>query len=54
LPRADALVAAVAHREILGMGLDQCLTKLKPGGCFMKARFDRPALEKREMRAWRL
>jgi UDP-N-acetyl-D-galactosamine dehydrogenase len=56
LPRADALVAAVSHREILGMGLEQCLTKLKPGGCFIdvKSRFDRAALESRGMRVWRL
>jgi UDP-N-acetyl-D-galactosamine dehydrogenase len=56
LPRADAVVAAVSHREILGMGLEQCLTKLKPGGCFIdvKSRFDRAALESRGMRVWRL
>jgi UDP-N-acetyl-D-galactosamine dehydrogenase len=56
LPQAEALVAAVAHRQILGMGLEQCLTKLKPGGCFIdvKSRFDRGALESKGMRVWRL
>jgi len=42
LPRADALVAAVAHRRFLDMDLQSLTTKLVAGGCFIdvKSRFD--------------
>src|SRR5262249_22611828 len=47
LPRADALVAAVAHKAFVGMPMTKIKEKLAPGGCFIdvKARFDRGALE---------
>src|SRR6185503_4944983 len=56
LPRADALVVAVAHRSFVGMPLDKITAKLNPGGCFIdvKARFDRSALEAAGFSVWRL
>jgi UDP-N-acetyl-D-galactosamine dehydrogenase len=56
LPRADALVAAVAHRAFVGMPITKIKDKLAPGGCFIdvKARFDREALEAAGFRVWRL
>jgi UDP-N-acetyl-D-galactosamine dehydrogenase len=56
LPRADALVVAVAHRRFLAMGFSKLQEKLVPGGCFIdvKARFDRAALEAAGFRVWRL
>jgi len=56
LPRADALVAAVAHRGFVGMSLDRLTSKLTPGGCFIdvKSRFDRRALEAAGFSVWRL
>ena len=35
LPRADALVAAVAHRSFVAMPLDKITAKLNRGGCFI-------------------
>src|SRR5262245_16277471 len=56
LPRADALIAAVAHKRFLQMPLDQIVAKVAPGGCFMdvKARFDMAALKAAGLSAWRL
>ncbi len=56
LPRADAIVAAVAHREYLGLGLDDIGRKLVAGGAFVdvKALFDAQALAAAGYRVWRL
>ena len=56
LPRADALVAAVAHREYAGLGPDDLRGKLVDGGAFVdvKAAFDARALEAAGYRVWRL
>jgi UDP-N-acetyl-D-galactosamine dehydrogenase len=56
LERADALVAAVAHRHYIDRPLSELLAKLRPGGSFVdvKARFDRSALEKAGAKVWRL
>ncbi len=56
LPRADALVAAVAHRGFVSMPLQRLMEKLQPGGCFIdvKSRFDRAALEAAGFSVWRL
>jgi UDP-N-acetyl-D-galactosamine dehydrogenase len=56
LERADALVAAVAHRHYIERPLSELLAKLRPGGSFVdvKARFDRSALEKAGAKVWRL
>ena len=56
LPQADAVVAAVAHRRFLSMGVPALAEKLTPGGCFIdvKARFDRAGLEAAGYHVWRL
>lgn len=56
LPRADALIAAVAHRRFLSLGVGAVAEKLAARGCFIdvKARFDRAGLEAAGFRVWRL
>ncbi|MCC6196836.1 MAG: nucleotide sugar dehydrogenase [Burkholderiales bacterium] len=56
LPRADALVAAVAHRTFRACPLDLMLTKLAPGGLYVdvKCQADAEALRKRGIEVWRL
>jgi UDP-N-acetyl-D-galactosamine dehydrogenase len=56
LEPADALVAAVSHRDYLARPVSDVLTKLRPGGVFIdvKSRFERSALEKAGVRVWRL
>ena len=56
LPRADALIAAVAHRRFLSLGARDFAPKLAAGGCFVdvKSVFDRQALESAGFRVWRL
>ena len=56
LGQADAVVAAVAHREYAALKPADLATKLKPGGAFIdvKAAFDPHALEAAGYRVWRL
>jgi UDP-N-acetyl-D-galactosamine dehydrogenase len=56
LPRADAIVAAVAHREYSGLGVEDLCKKLVKGGAFIdvKAAFDAKALKVAGCRVWRL
>jgi len=56
LPEADAIVAAVSHKEYLSMSQTNLLAKLKPGGVFMdvKSVHDAAALEAAGYRLWRL
>ena len=56
LPQADALVAAVPHKEILARPLSELLAKLNPNGCFIdvKAQFDKPTLQEAGFSVWRL
>jgi UDP-N-acetyl-D-glucosamine/UDP-N-acetyl-D-galactosamine dehydrogenase len=56
LPRADAIVAAVAHREYAALSLEELGRKLVKGGAFIdvKAAFDRNTLERAGYRVWRL
>jgi UDP-N-acetyl-D-galactosamine dehydrogenase len=56
LPRADAIVAAVAHRQFTALGVADFQQKLVEGGCFVdvKACFDQQALEQAGIRVWRL
>ncbi|MFM2118927.1 MAG: hypothetical protein RL722_395 [Pseudomonadota bacterium] len=56
LPKANALVAAVAHQEFVDRPLDQLLAKLAPGGVYVdvKAQADRTTLEARGYHVWRL
>jgi UDP-N-acetyl-D-glucosamine/UDP-N-acetyl-D-galactosamine dehydrogenase len=56
LPRAEAIVAAVAHRELRDRGVDEIAAKLKPGGLYVdvKAQADADALRARGINVWRL
>ena len=56
LPCADAIVAAVAHREFLARPTKDYLAKLNSNGCFIdvKAQFDQAALREYGLNVWRL
>ena len=56
LPRADAVVAAVAHREYRALGVSRIAERLVPHGCFIdvKAAFAQADLESHGLRTWRL
>ena len=56
LPQADAVVAAVAHREYAGLSVADIGAKLLPGGAFIdvKAAFDAQALKAAGYQLWRL
>ncbi|WP_394756268.1 nucleotide sugar dehydrogenase [Rhodoferax sp.] len=56
LPRADAIVAAVAHREYATLTVEDFGKKLVKGGAFIdvKAAFDRSAIEAAGYKLWRL
>ncbi|MEK9134279.1 MAG: nucleotide sugar dehydrogenase, partial [Pseudomonadota bacterium] len=56
LPKAKAIVAAVAHKEFLKKGIDEMLMKLEKGGSFIdvKSRFDVKALASAGVQVWRL
>ena len=56
LPRADAIVAAVAHREYQALSVDDLGRKMVKGGAFIdvKAAFDEAALREAGFRVWRL
>jgi len=56
LPRADAVVAAVAHKELLARPLSELQAKLNPQGCFIdvKSQFDKRALQDAGFSVWRL
>jgi UDP-N-acetyl-D-galactosamine dehydrogenase len=56
LPRADAIVAAVAHREFMALGVDDLARKLVKGGAFIdvKSAFEPVALRAAGFRVWRL
>ena len=56
LPVADAIVAAVAHKDYLDMPLTKLLDKLARGGVFadVKSSYDPAALTEAGVRVWRL
>jgi UDP-N-acetyl-D-galactosamine dehydrogenase len=56
LPRAQAIVAAVAHREYRGIGIEALAGKLVAGGTFVdvKSAFDVEALQACGLQVWRL
>lgn len=56
LPQADAIVAAVAHKEFLARPLSDFLGKLKKGGAFIdvKSAYDSKALLGAGLTVWRL
>ena len=56
LPRASAIVAAVAHTEYADLGVGQLCEKLVPNGVFtdVKSCYDPAALEAAGAKVWRL
>jgi UDP-N-acetyl-D-glucosamine/UDP-N-acetyl-D-galactosamine dehydrogenase len=56
LPRADAVVAAVAHKRFRDLSSDDLCRKIVKKGCFIdvKARFDADALKAEGLNVWRL
>jgi UDP-N-acetyl-D-glucosamine/UDP-N-acetyl-D-galactosamine dehydrogenase len=56
LPKCDAIVAAVAHREFAELSVAELASKLVKGGAFIdvKAAFDAAALREAGLRLWRL
>jgi UDP-N-acetyl-D-galactosamine dehydrogenase len=56
LPRADAIVAAVSHKEFAELGLEDIGRKLVKGGAFIdvKAVFDAGAIVAAGYKLWRL
>lgn len=56
LPRADAIIAAVSHRELLARPLSDFQSKVAENGCFIdvKSQFDQTALHEAGLSVWRL
>jgi len=56
LPRADAMIAAVAHNDYLQMPVDELAGKLSKNGCFVdvKSKFNSAALRAAGICVWRL
>src|SRR5262249_23472429 len=56
LPRADAIVAAVAHRAFKARGLAEICTKLADGGLYVDVKCQVPeqAMRARGISVWRL
>jgi UDP-N-acetyl-D-galactosamine dehydrogenase len=56
LPQADAVVAAVGHKELLARPFSDIAGKLTPGGCFIdvKSQFDMKAVQALGFSVWRL
>jgi UDP-N-acetyl-D-galactosamine dehydrogenase len=56
LPRADAIVAAVAHKEFAALSVDELGKKMVKGGAFIdvKAAFDSAAIQAGGYKLWRL
>jgi len=56
LPKADALIVAVPHKEVLARSLTDFQSKLNDGGCFVdvKAQFDPNRIREAGYCVWRL
>ncbi len=56
LPRADAIIVAVAHRQFVARPLPDYLEKVVERGCFIdiKSQFDLEALQRAGLTVWRL
>jgi len=56
LPRADAIVVAVAHQQFVSMPLADYYAKVVERGCFIdvKSRFDMSVLQQAGLTVWRL
>jgi UDP-N-acetyl-D-galactosamine dehydrogenase len=56
LPKAEAIVAAVSHRELLARPLSDYLSKVVENGCFIdvKSQYEQSALCRAGLSVWRL
>src|SRR5438309_923466 len=56
LPKGEAMVVAVAHRQFRSVGAETFARKIVKGGCFtdVKSQFDREALSAAGLCVWRL
>jgi len=56
LPKADAVIAAVAHKEVVRRPLSDFTSKLNAGGCFIdvKSQFDQSQFTEAGYNVWRL
>jgi UDP-N-acetyl-D-galactosamine dehydrogenase len=56
LPKASAIVAAVAHRQLRDRSIDEIASRLAPGGVYIdvKSQIDADALRSRGFKVWRL
>ena len=56
LPKADAIVMAVAHQKFLNRPVSDYLSKVHENGCFIdvKAKFDKDELQAAGLTVWRL
>jgi UDP-N-acetyl-D-galactosamine dehydrogenase len=56
LPQAEAIIAAVAHKQLLQIPVRELATKLRANGSFIdvKAKFDIKAINQAGFRTWRL
>ncbi len=56
LPRADAIVAAVSHQQLVSLSIEDIQRKLVKNGCFIdvKAAFDESVLQQAGIRVWRV
>jgi UDP-N-acetyl-D-galactosamine dehydrogenase len=56
LPRADAIIAAVGHRQYKELTAEDLCRKVIRNGCFVdvKSSYDQPALEQCGLHVWRL
>lgn len=56
LPKADAVIVAVPHKEVLALSLTDFQSKLNDNGCFIdvKSQFDPKALQEAGYCVWRL
>ena len=56
LPKADAMIVALAHEALLRRPLEEFLVKLKTNGCFVdvKGRFNEQAMRDTGLNVWRL
>jgi UDP-N-acetyl-D-galactosamine dehydrogenase len=56
LPRAEALIVAVAHKEFVSRELSELVAKVRKNGCFVdvKSQFDHRVLKESGLSVWRL
>lgn len=56
LPKADAMIGAVPHQQILELPVAELIAKMDAGACFIdvKSRFDVKALASKGIKVWRL